>query len=232
MEESRAELTSQNTQELFDMAIRQMIPMRRTDGFSADGLSYSVANDLSKQIGQAEADIEARTKNPRFTPGARVENPDAPELLRKELLDPILASFGASQPTATPKDYHVDNSLVRLDPVTGKASVLYTAPQAKKEQRYKVPTSYDLLGKPQGEVALTLDELAKVAPTLPDQVRTNAPIPGLLNLINHNQPQMIAPGQRGHRGALDRAGAKTYLDKAGGDRAKAEQMAKDDGYDF
>ncbi len=63
---------------------------RRTDGFSDDGLSYSVATDFDKQLGQALAEMEARTKGARYVPGAAVERPDAPDVLANELLDPIM----------------------------------------------------------------------------------------------------------------------------------------------
>lgn len=67
---------------------------RRMDGFSDDGLSYSVAGDFEKQMAQAMAEQEARTRKPRFVAGARVEEPDAPDLLQRELVDPVLAGFG------------------------------------------------------------------------------------------------------------------------------------------
>lgn len=74
------------------------IQPRRTDGFSDDGLSYSVASDFDKQIGQALANQEARLKDPRYIPGALVERPDAPDVLNRELIDPVLTAFG--MPTA------------------------------------------------------------------------------------------------------------------------------------
>ncbi len=70
------------------------IQRRRTDGFSEDGLSYSVASDFDKQIGQALAAQEARLKDPRYIPGAQVERPDAPDILNQELIDPVLTAFG------------------------------------------------------------------------------------------------------------------------------------------
>ena len=44
------------------------------------------------------------------------------------------------------------------------------------EPRYTGPTSVDIFGKPAGTARLTLPEWAKMAPTLPDQVRTNSPV--------------------------------------------------------
>lgn len=70
---------------------------RRMDGFSDDGLSYSVASDFDKMLGQAMAEYEARSNAPRFVPGARVESPDAPDLLRQELLDPVFSAANALQ---------------------------------------------------------------------------------------------------------------------------------------
>ncbi len=73
------------------------IQRRRTDGFSDDGLSYSVASDFDKQIGQALAAQEARLKDPRYIPGAQVERPDSPDILNRELIDPVLTAFGMDQ---------------------------------------------------------------------------------------------------------------------------------------
>ncbi len=107
------------------------------DGFSADGLSYSVANDFSKQMGQALADYEARTKNPRFIPGARVENPDAPDLLRQQLIDPIEQAWQGNRPAVKPIVHVVGNSLVQFDPRSNRTNVLFSNPPAVKS--YKTP---------------------------------------------------------------------------------------------
>ncbi len=73
---------------------------------SDDGLSYSVAADFDKQLGQALAEIEARTKeqpqsgitisdqiadksdSQRYNPFG--PSPDRPDILRAQLLDPIM----------------------------------------------------------------------------------------------------------------------------------------------
>lgn len=83
---------------------------RRMDGFSDDGLSYSVAGDFEKQMAQAMAEQEARTREKpqsgvtisdqiasksdsrRYSPFG--PSPDAPELLQRDLIDPVLAGFG------------------------------------------------------------------------------------------------------------------------------------------
>lgn len=117
-----------------------MAQRRRTDGFSDDGLSYSVATDFDKQLGQALAQIDARTAAPRFTPGAMVERPDAPNLLQQELLAPVMAARNAylgvepKRPVA-PKTYEIGNELVSLDPTTGRPSVLYSAPKKAASPR-------------------------------------------------------------------------------------------------
>jgi hypothetical protein len=146
-----------------------MAQRRRTDGFSDDGLSYSVATDFDKQLGQALAQIDARTANPRFTPGAMVERPDAPNLLQQELLAPVIAARDAfqgiqpeAQRTIAPKTYEIGNELVSLDPTTGRPSVLYSAPKKaapdmtprqKLEYSDLLNTRRILMGKPFASVA-------------------------------------------------------------------------------
>ncbi len=83
-----------------------MATRRRTDGMSEDGLSYSVATDFDKQLGQALEELEARTKerpqsgitisdqisdksdSQRYIPFG--PSPDRPDILRAQLLDPIM----------------------------------------------------------------------------------------------------------------------------------------------
>ncbi len=108
--------------------------MPRTDGMSADGLSYSVAGDFNKQMAQALAEYEARTAQPRFVPGARVEQPDAPELLRQELIDPLEHAWGMDRrgPAQNPIARVVGNSLVEYDPRNRRTNVLYSNPTVAK----------------------------------------------------------------------------------------------------
>jgi hypothetical protein len=116
--------------------MNQTRPRRRMDGFSADGLSYSVASDFDKMLGQAMAEFDARRQDPRFVPGARVESPDAPDLLRQELLDPVFAAANAFQGRSvrpatqpTPRMFEMGNQLVSVDPISGQTSVVHSAPQ-------------------------------------------------------------------------------------------------------
>jgi hypothetical protein len=109
-------------------------PARPTNGMSADGLSYSVANDFDKQLAQASAEYDARTRSPRFVPGARVEQPDAPDLLREELFAPVMAARDAYTGTTPkppkllqPKTFELGGQLVTVEP-DGQAKVIHSAP--------------------------------------------------------------------------------------------------------
>lgn len=222
------------------------IPRRRLDGFSDDG-SYSVASDFDKQMGEAMAEYDARRKDPRFVPGARVESPDSPDLLQQELIDPILTSFGFnsggarnfSGRQAAPKTYEIGNELIQYDPVAGQAKSIYKGeakPVAEKPApRYEVPTGFDILKRPTGAQKLTLDELELALPTLPDQVRTNAPVTTLMQLHEAQKRQRggqpTSPVKPGQRGLLPKGLVQDYLSKAKGDRALAEKLAQDDGYE-
>jgi hypothetical protein len=107
-------------------------PRKRRDGFSDDGLSYSVAGDYDKLLGQALSEFEARTADPRFVPGARVEQPDAPDLLRQELIDPLImtgvaGSGRAMKPAATPSPrlFKSGNDVISVNPLTGQSEVVF-----------------------------------------------------------------------------------------------------------
>jgi hypothetical protein len=117
---------------------RPAAPPPRMDGFSEDGLSYSVANDIGKQWGQAMAEYEARTADPRFIPGARVESPDAPDVLRRELLDPLTMRFetGAATPERTPNTrlFKSGNDVISVDPITGQSEIAFKG-EAKPDNR-------------------------------------------------------------------------------------------------
>lgn len=131
---------------------------RRTDGFSEDGLSYAVASDFDKQLGQALAEIEARSAAPRFTPGARVESPDAPDILRRELLDPILEAQAVYQgqplkaaavpKVAPPKIISDRGNIWSVDPLTGSANQLVKRPESEaKVSDYRDRIDYELAAK-------------------------------------------------------------------------------------
>jgi hypothetical protein len=104
---------------------------------SDDGLSYSVATDFDKQMAQAMAEQEARTRDPRFVPGARVEQPDAPDLLRRELIDPVLAAERAYAGVPdrrlpaeqAPKTVSNKGNIFERDPLTGAWNQVVKAPE-------------------------------------------------------------------------------------------------------
>jgi hypothetical protein len=185
-----------------EMARMRYPAARPTNGMSADGLSYSVANDFDKQLAQASAEFDARTRSPRFVPGARVEQPDAPDLLRQELIDPVIMARNSYTGTQAQPQKQIQNRIISdngniwsVDPLSGQAEQIVTAPPkevANKEVRYKGPTAFDLLGKPTGSVELTLPEWQSLAPTLPDRVRTNAPVSGYLSNFGRNS-DLISP---------------------------------------
>jgi len=131
---------------------------RRTDGLSDDGLSYAVASDFDKQLGQALAEIEARSAAPRFVPGARVESPDAPDILRRELLDPILEAQAiyqgqplrqvAAPKVAPPKIISDRGNIWSVDPLSGNANQLVKRPETEaKVVDYRNRTDYELKAK-------------------------------------------------------------------------------------
>ena len=116
--------------------------LRPTNGMSPDGLSYSVATDFDKQMAQALAEVEARTKDPRFVAGARVQEPDTPDLLKRELLDPIMEAEASYQgrdlgryqrpyvgraPSIAPHKA-ANGSWFTFDPTSGQTHTIFEAP--------------------------------------------------------------------------------------------------------
>lgn len=143
----------------------------RSNGISADGLSYSVALDRDKAFGNAAAEYEARLKNPR------AGGYDSPEALDREILSPLRSLFGMGERKTIPqKTFEVGGNIVQVDPDTGKTKTVFTAPQTVKEHRYSGPTGMNLLGNSTGTASWTLPEWGKWGPGLPDSVRTNAPV--------------------------------------------------------
>jgi hypothetical protein len=76
-----------------------------------------------------------RAANPRFIPGARVEYPDAPDLLERELLSPFRrgssAGGGSTQPVQNRLISNAGNAWM-VNPVTGEATqVIKTPPKAE-----------------------------------------------------------------------------------------------------
>lgn len=153
-------------------------------GFSEDGLSYSVAQDLPKIMAQISAEYAARANDPRYNPFG--DSPDSPKALYDELIAPNAWYLGAmNQKPVEAKTFEVGNRVVQVDPRTGHVNELYAAPPAAKEpRRYAGPTSVATMMKPQVNSNLTLDEWSKLSPMLPDEIRTNAPVAGYLNWAN------------------------------------------------
>lgn len=126
--------------EPFERELRRQprIAAQRNDGFSQDGLSYSVANDFGKLWGQAMAEYDARTNAPRNDIYGETLEEDTPDSLRRQLLDPLTQNFGgaSSRPvkTASPRTYKFGDQLVSVDPRTGATNPIYTAP-AKPDTR-------------------------------------------------------------------------------------------------
>lgn len=214
--------------------------VRRTDGFHDDG-SYSVASDFDKQIGQALAEQEARLRSPRFIPGARVENPDAPEILREELIEPVLTAFGmptgrAVQTARAPQTrlFETGGNIIKVDPATGQAVPVYTAPaRPAVEPKYEVPTGLDVLGKPTTTARLTLPEMEQMAPMIEDRLRTNAPWSTYLGMARNRQTNtQSGPVRPGQRGRLTRELAAQFKEQARGDKELARKLAREAGYDF
>ncbi len=121
--------------QLIDPFDREVRRARRNDGFSDDGLSYSVANDFGKLWGQAMAEYDARTAKPRSDVFGQTLQEDTPQALQHQLLDPLTQHFGApTQTHNTPRTYKFGNKLVSVDPMTGNAHEVFSTPE-KPDQR-------------------------------------------------------------------------------------------------
>lgn len=210
-----------------------MATRRRMDGFSDDGLSYSVAADFEKQIGQAMAEQEARLKDPRFAPGTLVERPDAPEVLQRELIDPVLTGFGLMSPrraTATsstrmptPRTYEMGNELVQVDPITGRANVVFTQPKQAPEMTPRERMEYnDLLASRRGIMAKDY-KTAEDRATLSELER---------KIEQFGRGQSGGPVRPGQRGKITPDLVEEYKRRAKGDLEAAKRMAIDDGFDI
>lgn len=82
-------------------------------GFSPDGLSYSVAQDYPKIIGQIMAEYEARVAHPKAG--------ETPASLQQELISPFENAWGGNQTsTVQPRMFEVGNKIVQVDPRTGR----------------------------------------------------------------------------------------------------------------
>jgi hypothetical protein len=127
--------------ELIDPMDRESMRGRRNDGMSADGLSYSVADDLEKQMGQALAEYDARRKDPRSDVWGKTLKEDSPEQLRGELIDPFMRESSRQQRVVAPRTYKAKNAtggddVVSVDPTTGETRVIYSAPGKPQEDPF------------------------------------------------------------------------------------------------
>lgn len=152
--------------ELIEPFERELRRSRRNDGFSNDGLSYSVADDFGKLWGQALAEYDARRgMTTEYLPVTEadkakgiiqrkrdvmrpaqfyVDNPTArepedPEALRRELLDPLMQSFGgattrSSSASRRPQFRTAGGDVYRLDDETGEPTKIIDVPD-KPDQR-------------------------------------------------------------------------------------------------
>jgi hypothetical protein len=153
-------------------------------GFSEDGLSYSVANDLPKIMAQISAEYAARANEPRYNPFG--SSPDSPKALYDELIAPNAWYLGAmNQKPVEAKTFEVGNRVIQVDPRTQQVRELYAAPAAaEKPKRYAGPTTVGTMINPSVKANLTLPEWKSIEHLLPDEVRTNMPVSGYLGWAN------------------------------------------------
>ena len=112
------------------------------DGFSADRLSYAVADDVGAMAGEAAAAEEARQGYNATLQNPFVDRTKYPEILSPaqraeqkkmeiELLNKVREKKALSEAEPKKPDFRtVDNTVIRIDPVTGKATEVYSAPQS------------------------------------------------------------------------------------------------------
>lgn len=201
-----------------------MATRRRMDGFSEDGLSYAVSDDFSKMLGQAMAEQEARLNDPRFVAGARVEQPDAPDILQRELIDPVLTAFGldtgrrvadsrASRAPAT-RLFEMGNELISADPATGRTQVIHRQqkPQAEMTPRQKMEYA-DLLARRralQGGVAGSQLNAAEIA-ALDERINNffGSAAPPVPDMGPTAPPDLLGQPGSGFIGDMDQRGEPT-----------------------
>ena len=239
-EDSKTENGGNSMNELMQPLDRELMRprMQRSDGFSNDGLSYSVANDFGKLWGQALADYEARTAQPRSDVYGKTLRDDTPEVLRSELLDPIIQRFSATTPRtshAAPRTYKFGNQLLSVDPLSGATKNLFTAPE-KPDTRGDSFEKSLILGKINQLRHLQSDPLKLYSSGL-----SNDEIESQINDLAkqgrgiYNKPGSPALAPKQTRGKLSEDGAREYMKKAraaGGGRDEAEKMALDDGFEL
>jgi hypothetical protein len=177
------------------------LQMRRMDGFSDDGLSYSVASDFNKIAGQALADYEARVKNPRGLHESEEEynrrRNEAPNLLNAEI-GALVSLFGGEPPQqprySGPKTFEIGNQIVQQDPITGQYVPVFTGtPTPRPEPKFPIPTELNTALQPAGVKMLTVPQIGALLPSLPDRIRTNPPATMYQGwLQSSNRPPAVA----------------------------------------
>lgn len=152
----------------------------RTDGFSNDGMTYSVANDQSKIVGEALAREEARQAY-----NSSLNNP----LVNKSIFKPIPAPITPQQEQAAKKIFEVGNQVVEVNPLTGKSNVLFTQPpQPTKETAYNIPVMENFMSAPT-TLKMTPSQLQSQIGSLPEFARTNEITKVVLGMANRTGSQ-------------------------------------------
>lgn len=147
-------------------------PTSRMDGFSEDGLSYSVASDIPKMLGQTLAAYEARTRNPQgfFETPQEYKLRSNPELTQEEM-----RMLGGGRITSPAKTENVGGQLVRYNPVSGGAEVVWSPPpKPVKEPMVEVVRSSGIPGlSHDATVKIPQSQLEPFYNSIPSVLRTN-----------------------------------------------------------
>jgi len=160
---------------------KEQVQQKRTDGFSDDGLSYSVINDFDKLAAQALADYEARVKSPRIDIWGRTLPEDTPQGLDRELFQPLRTLFGGNSYSDSPalRTYKTGTGdIVGINPRTGESGIVFDAPEPpakpQREAEFPMYTELNSTLQPSGLKMLTMPQIGAILPSLPDTLRTNA----------------------------------------------------------
>lgn len=191
------------------------------DGFSADRLSYSVADDIGAIAGEKAAADEARQaynatlQNPlvdrtRFqeilSPEQRIEQKRRElELQGKIAEKKALDAIEASKPIFRTSG----DNLVRIDPVTGKAESIFTAPKPREirsieNQLVEIPSDggapeaiYTAPRRPGGSaLQQLLAESGPAAPTVSNRIPVISPDGKPGTVSQENLAEALAAGYK------------------------------------
>ncbi len=167
--------------------------MPRNDGFSEDGLSYSVANDFNKIAAQALADYEARINyerqkglsiDSRGIVNAVPVSADIQNRIYNETIAPVEQLYGGvngnhSQPQLRTYKDDATGNIIGIDPISGKGKIVFEGspkPAAvRAPDKYPLPTELNNMLQPSAVKMLTMPQISALLPALPDTLRTNAP---------------------------------------------------------